>query len=188
MPIYELADHIIKTFAAPPKYRFILLTNGRRSLTLNEIKNFSIDGLEADCQIWDIERIFTIYSSMQVREEITLDFTEYGEGIPCLRADNAVSDTYESFLCVMPAEMLVDIYDRYGSRLLENNVRAFLSTKVKVNKNIRSTILNEPEPSKVSTAVSGTRSIMTLPNSLHITMESLQQQLVLKQNTSMENC
>ena len=144
LPIYELADHIIKTFAAPPKYRFILLTNGRRSLTLNEIKNFSIDGLEADCQIWDIERIFTIYSSMQVREEITLDFTEYGEGIPCLRADNAVSDTYESFLCVMPAEMLVDIYDRYGSRLLENNVRAFLSTKVKVNKNIRSTILNEP--------------------------------------------
>lgn len=32
----------------------------------------------------------------------------------------------------------------YGSRLLEGNVRSFLSSKVKVNKNIRQTILNSP--------------------------------------------
>ena len=41
--------------------------------------------------------------------------------------------------------MLVDIYDKYGSRLLERNVRSFLSTKVAVNKNIRTTILQQPE-------------------------------------------
>jgi hypothetical protein len=41
--------------------------------------------------------------------------------------------------------MLADIYDNYGSSLLEGNVRSFLSTKVAVNKKIRATILNCPE-------------------------------------------
>ena len=41
--------------------------------------------------------------------------------------------------------MLADIYDRYGSKLLEGNVRSFLSTKVAVNKKIRTTILNTPQ-------------------------------------------
>ena len=46
---------------------------------------------------------------------------------------------------MIPAEVIAQIYDRFGSRLLEGNVRSFLSTKVKVNKGIRNTIINEPE-------------------------------------------
>ena len=144
LPIYELVEHIRNNFSERPKYRFILLTNARRSITLNELKDFPLRGVPVDCQVWDIDRIFDIYKSMQVREEIEIDFTRYGEGIPCLRADAAVNASYESFLCVIPGDVLVDIYDRYGSRLLENNVRAFLSTRVKVNKAIRATILGEP--------------------------------------------
>lgn len=45
----------------------------------------------------------------------------------------------------MPGKILADIYDLYGSRLLEGNVRSFLSTKRAVNKKIRETILNPPE-------------------------------------------
>ena len=41
--------------------------------------------------------------------------------------------------------MFAEIYDRYGSRLLEGNVRSFLGTKGGVNKGIRNTILREPE-------------------------------------------
>ena len=40
---------------------------------------------------------------------------------------------------------MADIYDKYGSKLLEGNVRSFLSTKVAVNKKIRGTILNNPK-------------------------------------------
>ena len=40
---------------------------------------------------------------------------------------------------------MADIYDKYGSKLLEGNVRSFLSTKVAVNKKIRGTILNNPQ-------------------------------------------
>ena len=138
----ELAE-ILKT-NSDEKIKFLLLTNAQRSLTVKEIKNVFVHGKEIDCQLWDIERIFAVYNSMQVREPIKINFDEYDYGLPCLKAANA-GDDCESFLCVIPGKVLADIYDKYGSRLLEGNVRSFLSTKRAVNKNIRKTILNNPE-------------------------------------------
>ena len=126
------------------KIKFILLTNARRVVTRTELEKFFVRGKEIDCQVWDIERIFAVYNSMQVREPIKINFDEYDYGLPCLKAANA-GDECESFLCVIPGKVLADIYDKYGSRLLEGNVRSFLSTKRAVNKNIRKTILNNPE-------------------------------------------
>ena len=143
LPIFELVEILKEKAAEISKFIFILLTNAKRSATLVNFKNFFLIEKEVECQIWDIERIFEIYSSMQIREPIKIDFTEYGDGIPCLRADS--SSSYESFLCVIPGKILADIYDRYGSRLLEGNVRSFLSTKRAVNKKIRASILNEPK-------------------------------------------
>lgn len=40
---------------------------------------------------------------------------------------------------------MADIYLKYGSKLLQGNVRAFLSVRGKVNKGIRNTIINSPE-------------------------------------------
>ena len=42
-------------------------------------------------------------------------------------------------------QWLNNLPDKYGSKLLEGNVRSFLSTKVAVNKKIRTTILNMPQ-------------------------------------------
>lgn len=126
------------------KIKFILLTNARRSAILRDLKKFFFRGQEVECQIWDIERIFAAYDSMQVREPVEIDFRIYG-GIPCLRATAASDDSCESFLCVIPGKVLADIYDQYGSRILEGNVRSFLSTKCSVNTKIRATILYKPE-------------------------------------------
>ena len=52
----------------------------------------------------------------------------------------AATAEYNSYLCIIPGKVLADIYDKYGSQLLEGNVRSFLSTKVAVNKKIRETI------------------------------------------------
>lgn len=135
----ELAENL--KARADEKFKFILLTNARRSLKLREVKNLFIRGREIECQIWDIERIFDVYNSLQVREPIKIDFED---GLPCLRAADTGNDC-ESFLCVIPGKILADIYDKYGSRLLEGNVRSFLSTKCAVNKKIQATILNKPE-------------------------------------------
>ena len=39
-----------------------------------------------------------------------------------------------------PADMVADLYGRHGSRLLEGNVRSYLSNRGKVNKGIRTTV------------------------------------------------
>ena len=140
--VAELAENL-KTIR-DEKIKFILLTNAKRSYTLKEIKNFFVCDKEVECQIWDIERIFAVYNSLQVRESVKIDFNEICGGLSCIKAANA-GDDCESFLCVMPGKILADIYDLYGSRILEGNVRSFLSTKRAVNKKIRETILNRPE-------------------------------------------
>ena len=44
------------------------------------------------------------------------------------------------YLSIFPGDLLADLYDFYNTRLLENNVRVFLSATRKANKGIRDTI------------------------------------------------
>jgi AIPR protein len=50
-----------------------------------------------------------------------------------------------AYLSVVPAVQLAAIYDRWGSRLLEQNVRSFLQARGNVNRGIRNTLEREPE-------------------------------------------
>ena len=52
---------------------------------------------------------------------------------------------YQSYLVSVPGEFLSKIYEEYGARLLEQNVRTFLQARGNVNKGIISTIKNNPE-------------------------------------------
>jgi hypothetical protein len=112
---------------------------------IDTLPSREIDDIQVECQIWDVERLFKVCFSGIGRENIEIDFKAYTEkGIPCLEASAAATDDYRSFLCIMPGKVLANIYDHYGSQLLEGNVRSFLSTKVAVNKKIRETILKAP--------------------------------------------
>lgn len=128
------------------KFRLVLLTDGFMSgrITTIDVKDFN--NIPVECQIWDIDRLFNVCCSEMGRQNIEIDFKEYtGNGIPCIQANNSDGEEYRSLLCVIPGAVLADIYDSYGSQLLEGNVRSFLSTKVAVNKKIRETILKIPE-------------------------------------------
>lgn len=129
------------------KYRLILLTDGFMSNRISEIDAREFNGIPVECQIWDIDRIFRVCFSDLGRQDIEIDFKAYtgGKGIPCIEASSANTDDYRSYLCIIPGSILADIYDYYGSQLLEGNVRSFLSTKVAVNKKIRETILRIPQ-------------------------------------------
>ena len=128
------------------KYRVFIFTDADMSTAIKTIDIDDFDGVPVEGQIWDVDRLFRICSSEQGRQFIEIDFKDYcTEGIPCLEASSAVTEQYSSYLGVIPGSILADIYDKYGSKLLEGNVRSFLSTKVAVNKTIRTTILNNPE-------------------------------------------
>jgi len=63
--------------------------------------------------------------------------------LPCLAA-SVEADSYRAFLCVIPGTVLADIYQKFGSRLLEGNVRSYLGTRGRINKMIRKTVTTEP--------------------------------------------
>ena len=55
------------------------------------------------------------------------------------------TDSLFPAIAIIPGEALASIYERFGSRLLEQNVRSFLQFNGKINKGIRTTIMKEPE-------------------------------------------
>lgn len=96
-------------------------------------------------RVVDIEFLYKI--SEQSRVPIEIDFNDI-EGksfqIPCLTTDTN-SEKYKTYIAIMQGNCLAVLYERYGSRLLEQNVRSFLQFTGKVNKGIRDTIRNEAE-------------------------------------------
>lgn len=145
-PCADLVDLLRCNKEVIRKYRFIVFTDADMSTAIKEVKIDDYNSIPVEGQIWDIDRLFRVCCSEQSRQIIEIDFKEYcGEGIPCIEASSASTEQYSSYLGVIPGTVLADIYDKYGSKLLEGNVRSFLSTKVAVNKKIRGTILNNPK-------------------------------------------
>lgn len=122
--------------------RIIALTNGNtKPITLNPI---TIEGVEISFSVWDIDRLYRFTTSGKMRETIEIDFSEsFGLTIPCI--ENTTSEKYSVYLAIMSGELLSALYEQYGLRLLERNVRSFLQVKGAVNKGIRDTLKNEPE-------------------------------------------
>ena len=122
--------------------RIFLLTDG--IVKQDYFEPEAIESIALSYHAWDIGRLHRFVSSGQKLEAITIDFvSDFGCTLPCLTLHDPQSD-YEGYLTVIPGKVLAGIYDRYGPRLLERNVRSFLQARGKVNKGIRETIINEP--------------------------------------------
>ncbi len=94
-------------------------------------------------RIIDLNYIANVYASQGRAEPLKVIFKEViGEDIEVIKA--AEEKEFESYLCVLDASILVDLYRRYSSQLLEKNVRSFLQFKG-VNRGIKQTIKSEPE-------------------------------------------
>lgn len=146
-PASDLVETLVLHKERIRKFRLILITDGFMSNRISEMDPDTFKNIPVEKQIWDIDRIYRVCFSDLGRQDIEIDFKAYtdGKGIPCLEASSANSEDYKSYLCIIPGKTLADVYDAYGSQLLEGNVRSFLSTKVAVNKKIRETILRIPQ-------------------------------------------
>lgn len=145
-PCSDLVDLLREKRREVRKYQLLIFTTANISATIKILESDKIDGVPSECQIWNIERLFQLCGSDTGRHIVEINFKEHSEnGIPCLAASGVAADDFKSYLCIIPGTVLADLYDKYGSSLLEGNVRSFLSTKVAVNKKIRTTILQQPE-------------------------------------------
>lgn len=109
-------------------------------------KNEKINNYNVFYRVIDIYFLYKI--SEQSRVPIEIDFQDFeGEkfDIPCLTASE-INPDFKAYIAIIPGTCLAKLYERYGARLLEQNVRSFLQiggTK-SVNYGIRNTIRNEP--------------------------------------------
>ncbi|MDR8048698.1 AIPR family protein [Burkholderia cenocepacia] len=143
-PAYEFALQLNNDACRINRIRLHIFTNLALSSRFKEELQGEVAGIPLERHIWDLQRLSAIYQSSREREAVEIDLEELGgTGIPCLEA--AHSDDLNSYLCVIKGDQLADLFDRYGSRLLEGNVRSFLGMKGGVNKGIRSTIQDEPD-------------------------------------------
>ena len=141
---FGLADLISHRWSRIDKVRLFLISNRELSERVDGREAEEFDGRTITYSVWDIKRLHRFVTIGHGREDIDIDLEkDFGGAIPVLPAQNSET-VHESYLAVMPGQVLANIYDRWGARLLEQNVRVFLQARGKVNKGIRITLENEP--------------------------------------------
>ena len=139
---YEFAITLHKQKHLIKNVRIFALTNGL--VKAIDFKNIEIDGATISFAIWDIDRLYRCVTSGKMREIIEINFEDrFGMTIPCI--ENISSEKYSVYLAIIGGDLLAELYNEHGARLLERNVRSFLQAKGQVNKGIRDTLREEPD-------------------------------------------
>lgn len=96
-------------------------------------------------EVVDIDRLFKWARGIASRSEIEVSVADYlgTEKLMALRTPQT-TDAVTTFVSVMPGRFLAELYENFDNRLLELNVRSYLSAKGGVNKGIQDT-LKDPE-------------------------------------------
>jgi len=140
---HSLAQTIQAIYNDLDQVRVFVLTD-----KVAKAKNFKprqIGKKSVHLEVMDIERLYRHMSEGKPRDELVVDFTQIsGSALPCVFVPGQAD--YDYALAAIPGEALRYLYERYGARLLEANVRSFLSVKGKgVNAGIQKTLRESPD-------------------------------------------
>ncbi|HXS54018.1 MAG TPA: AIPR family protein [Usitatibacter sp.] len=123
--------------------RVFILTNA--VARERDVDDLEIAGILLRFEIVDAERLFRLSGNATSRSDIEIDFVALlGRPLSCLEMVPRAPE-YDTYLAIFPGKLLFDLYERYGQRLFEFNVRSFLQAKGKVNKGIRDTLRDSPD-------------------------------------------
>jgi len=142
--VYSLALTIHEIYDKLEQIRVFVLSDGvakSKSFTSREV-----GGKSVRLEVMDIERLFRHRSEGKPRDELVVNFNDVsGSPLPCVFVPGETGD-YDYALTAIPGEALRLVYEKFGPRLLEANVRSFLSVKGKgVNAGIQGTLRLAPE-------------------------------------------
>lgn len=140
----DLARRIEKEADQISIIRLTLLTDQLTGSSLPADSEWNGRAIQHDA--FDMTRLHRVLGEGETRSDIAVDLKQMsGASLACLpvRPD---AGGYEAYLTVLPGELLSRIYQTYGVRLLELNVRAFLGIQGRksVNAELRRTIAEEP--------------------------------------------
>jgi hypothetical protein len=141
-PVRNLVAIISGRWSSLDRLRVFVLTDG-----VTKSKRFAskeVQGKMVSIEAMDIERLFR-HTEGKPRDELALSLVQsIGRALPCVHVPDPDAD-YEYVLTAIPGVVIRDLYLKFGTQLLEANVRTFLGTKKTVNKGIIETLKAEPE-------------------------------------------
>jgi hypothetical protein len=140
-PAYSMAYLIYDKFRSKEinKIKLFLVTDGKVIKTFKGIDFGEIENIQVENRIIDIEYLYKNYISQSADSSFEVEIN-----MPYLEIPTK-SEKYNSYLTYLTGTQLVDVYEKFGQRLLEQNVRTFLQFKGNVNKGIKNTIEGVPE-------------------------------------------
>ena len=142
-PGIGLAADMLRQQACISRLRLYLVTDRLADFSDESLGGSAPAAMAVERHTWDVARFHRASVSDSGRDDLEVDFrSSSGNGIAALHAGSA--EDYEGYLCTASGALLASIYERHGSRLLEGNVRSFLSTKGKINSGIQQTIAERP--------------------------------------------
>lgn len=141
--VRSLAETLQAIYDGLEQVRIYVLTD--RVAKSKSFKTRDIGGKAVRLEVMDIERLHRHWSEGKPRDELVVDFNEVsGAPLPCVYVPGDNED-YDYALTAIPGEALRLLYEKFGARLLEANVRSFLSVKGKgVNAGIQATLRAAP--------------------------------------------
>jgi hypothetical protein len=135
---WSMALEVHRSAAEIRRIRMFVVTDGLAAVEYLEPEEEH--GVEIQRSVWDIARLHRLHGTGMRGEPVEIDFiARFGRPLPCISPDFPGAD-YEAYLAAFPAEWLANIYEEFGARLLEKNVRSFLQFTGKVNRGMRDTL------------------------------------------------
>ena len=146
---YEFAQFIKQNRAGIRRARFYFITDreytGRSDPEAIQIDQYKKEKerqhISWEYHTWDIRRLMEASHATGLAEHMSI---ELPGGIATVKAPDEMEDM-DTYLLFVTGDVLSGWYKKYGSKLMEANVRSFLSMRGKVNKGIRTTICNQPD-------------------------------------------
>lgn len=140
---YVMVQTVNAAYASIDQIRIYVLTD--RTAKTGYFQSRIIEGKTVKLEVMDIQRLFNHWQGGKPRDELVINFEDVaGAPLPCVWVGTEDGE-YDYAMTVVPGDVLRYLYEKYGPRILEANVRSFLSQTNTVNKGIRETLRNQPE-------------------------------------------
>lgn len=145
LEVANLAKHILDIQNELEEVNIYVVTN--RFYTSNKPVDLAISGIpNVNVYVWDMDRIYKLTEAEQGIRDFEIDFSKYGTYFEMMKVPKLSTDTInlgiDCYIGYVPAHILAQLYDEFGPKLVERNVRSFLQARGGTNKGIRDTLKN----------------------------------------------
>lgn len=142
---YYMSERIHSLHGEVDRVNFLLFTNARLAQRREKQHKAKVHELTANYEVWDLERLKRLRESGMSYEALNVELNMLPQGgLPAVKLDVSRGG-FQTWVAAFPGSLLSELYDEYGMRLLELNVRSYLQAKGKVNKGILETLRKHPE-------------------------------------------